>query len=127
MSYPWLNIPANQRTSAPNLANHNARMDYERSSVLLLLRGPLLFTPQGWVVLLTALLCWAWVVYALFTREAPLSEALQGRAVSMLSLWPFLVFLFYVRLCTPHFQPSWNKAMLLAISAASLPALELLR
>ena len=101
-------------------------MDYERSSVVSLLRGPLLFTPQGWVVLSTALLCWSWVGYAWLSYEAGPEEALLNRAISLFSLWPFLVFLFYVRLCTPHFQASWSKTFLLALSAASLPVLELL-
>jgi hypothetical protein len=102
-------------------------MDYERSSVVSLLRGPLLFTPQGWVVLATALLCWSWVAYLWLAHEAGLIDALQTRDVSLFGLWPFLVFLFYVRLCTPHFHSSWFKTFLLTLSAAFLPALELLR
>jgi hypothetical protein len=102
-------------------------MDYERSSVVSLLRGPLLFTPQGWVVLATALLCWTGVAYVWLTHEAGPMEAFQSRTVALFGLWPFLVFLFYVRLCTPHFQASWSQTMLLTVSAASLPVLEWLR
>jgi hypothetical protein len=102
-------------------------MDYLRSSVLSLLRGPLLFTPQGWVVLATAILCWSWIGYLWFGRGAEIATISGDRELLIFSTWPFVVFLFYLRLCSPHFQASWTQSLLLAITAVSLPVFEVLR
>jgi hypothetical protein len=98
-------------------------MDYTRSSVISLVRGPLFFTPQGWVVLLTLVACWSWAAVVWSTGNGwPFGDDVE-RALAMLLAWPFLVLLFYVRLCLPHFLASWNNTALLAISALGLPLL----
>ena len=102
-------------------------MDYARTSVLSLLRGPLLFTPQGWVVIVTALLSWSWVGYLWFAGGTGVTAGGRDRELLLFSVWPALVFLFYVRLCIPHFQASWSQSLQLAIAAAALPAFEVLR
>ena len=100
-------------------------MDYARSSITALLRGPLLFTPQGWVVLTTLVLCWIGAVFAWGTGNTYFFSGELDRVLMIMGLWPLSVFLFYVRLCSPHFQPSWNQAGFIAIAALSLPAYEI--
>jgi len=102
-------------------------MDYERSSVFSLLRGPLLLTPQGWVVLITAATCWAAAIYLGITGGLGSLTQEPGRTLTLLLTWPFLVFLFYIRLCKPQFQSSWKQSALLAASALAMPGVELLR
>lgn len=97
-------------------------MDYTRSPILSLLRGPLLFTPQGWVVVFTLVACWSWaaVVWASGNNTWPFGADV-GRTLGQLIVWPLLVFLFYIRLCMPHFRTSWRDTALLALSALALP------
>lgn len=94
-----------------------APMDYTHQSVSSLLRGPLLFTPQGWVVLASigvyltiALLCW------LGALNHPLAKNLSY-VLSFCIFWPFITFLLFVRSSAPYFSPSWLQAMFVAIGA----------
>src|SRR6218665_221213 len=103
------------------LPNPNLAMDHLRSPVLSLLRGPLLFTPQGWVVLLTLLACGAGAAVVWAGGSVWPFGPDAGRALSLLLAWPVLVFLFYIRLCMPHFRASWRDTALLTMSALSLP------
>jgi hypothetical protein len=102
-------------------------MDYTRASILSLLRGPLLFTPQGWVVLATALISWLLLADARLSSQPLVFHQLSERGAALLGAWPILVFLFYVRLCMPHFRSSKLQALLLMASALALPLFELLK
>lgn len=102
-------------------------MDYTNSSVLALLRGPLLFTPQGWVVLATCISGWSLAGISWLVGGPIYFSGTEDREQALLLVWPFLVFLFYIQLCMPHFQASWRRALALGISAASLPAFELFK
>ncbi|MCZ8073092.1 MAG: hypothetical protein O9341_03080 [Paucibacter sp.] len=102
-------------------------MDYTRKSILALFRGPLLYTPQGWVVLTTALISWLLFADARLHSEPLVIHQLSDRGAALLGIWPVLVFLFYVHLCMPHFRRSWRQTMLLLLSALSLPVVELLK
>jgi hypothetical protein len=92
------------------------------SPVSSLLRGPLVRTPQGWVTVASAIASWFWAAYVVATGASEPIAQEPGRAVTLLIIWPFLVFLFYVRLSMPHFRSSWVQACLLAVSALALPA-----
>ena len=124
---PPLNSNVRRRIRArthPHLSENRLRMDHTRSSVFSLLRGPLLFTPQGWIVLANSISCWS-LIGASWLIHAPIHFAeMENRTALLLGAWPIVVFLFYVRLCMPHFQTSWVQTVLLGISAASLPAFE---
>jgi hypothetical protein len=96
-------------------------MDYTQSSVLALLRGPLLSTPQGWCVVLTAVAYWLWAaIMALTGAHWPFKHG-TGQGIAGLIFWPLLMFLLYVRMCMPEFQASWSKAAQLVVAALSLP------
>lgn len=96
-------------------------MDYARQSVASLLRGPLLFTPQGKVVLFTWVVFWAWGAYVLYTGSALPFKKDVGSALVIAASWPFIVFLLFVRGSMPYFKASWGKACYLALVAAALP------
>jgi len=100
-------------------------MDYLRSSPAFLVRGPLLFTPQGWTVLATAAGCWTLAAVVWLTGSPVLISGGTDRGLLLLLAWPLLVFMFYLRLCMPHFQASWRETAYLAVAALSLPAYSL--
>ena len=101
-------------------------MDYTRSPVMDLLKGPLLFTPQGWVVLAICGACWSWAAFSWLTDSPVVIGQDASKGLVMLLAWPLLVFLFYVRVCMPHFKASWAKTAYLVAAAVALPALVLL-
>lgn len=102
-------------------------MDYTRTTVFTLLRGPLMFTPQGWVVLATSAACWSWAAYLWLSGSSIIGAHEAERELVLLLAWPLLVFLFYVRLCMPHFRASWTQTAYLAVTAVSLPAFVLIQ
>jgi hypothetical protein len=96
-------------------------MDYLRSSVMHLLRGPLLYTPQGWVVLATAAIGWGFASVAWVTGLSIFGEQLTGKELTLALVWPLLVFMFYLNLCAPHFKASRSHTAHLTVSALALP------
>jgi len=97
-------------------------MDYTRESVAALIRGPLVSTPQGRVVIASAVayaaLAFAFLVLGL---PPPLSKSI-GSTVVVCASWPFVVFLQFVAQGLPSFLPSLSGAVFLALCAAA-PAL----
>ena len=92
-------------------------MTYESQPVVNLLRGPLLRTPQGWVVL--AGLCSYLLLALLFSLEAikpPLGKDISS-AVVICFFWPLITFLFFCKEGAPNFEPSWRQAALVGICA----------
>jgi hypothetical protein len=97
-------------------------MDYTRESVSILIRGPLTSTPQGVVVIASAVtyvaLAFAFVVLGL---TPPLGKSTSS-AVVVCASWPFIVFLQFVAQGLPSFRPSLGRAAFIALCAAA-PAL----
>jgi hypothetical protein len=93
--------------------------DYSSQSIASLLRGPLISTPQGWVVVASAVL-YAVLALALtvFGLSPPLGKSL-GWALGLCIAWPFIVFLMFIKIGLPSFAPSWNRAAFLTVCAAA--------
>lgn len=95
-------------------------MDYGKLPVTELLRGPLLHTPQGLVVVICAIayLSSAGIVW-LFQLPPPIGKTREIFFIVCIS-WPFIVFLMFVRDSTADFRSSWATATWVAIYG-SLP------
>ncbi|MGN6829869.1 hypothetical protein [Paucibacter sp. M5-1] len=102
-------------------------MNYASSPIRWLLQGPLLFTPQGWVVLASALTYWSWGAYVWITGQVPLFWKDASDALTLLLAWPFVVFLCYVRSSSPHSQASWWETFHLLLCVLALPVFALIR
>jgi hypothetical protein len=97
-------------------------MDYTHAPVSLLLRGPLLTTPQGWVCIGASA---AYIGAALFfslTETVPPFGWSRGKTSTLFAVWPALLFLYFIKDNLPDFSPSWKAAGWHAF-IASLPLL----
>jgi hypothetical protein len=96
--------------------------DYGRLPVTELLRGPLLHTPQGLAVIgcSIAWLCAAGVVW-LFQWPPPIGRSREVFYV-LCVLWPFILFVLFIRHSTSDFRSSWGTAAWIAFYGA-LPVL----
>jgi len=92
-------------------------MDYDRRPVTELLRGPLLHTPQGWVVIATGLLYAVAALLGWFFGVNLLVAKSSSAFFVLCVAWPFITFLYFVRSSAPHFAPSKARAVELAITA----------
>ena len=85
-------------------------MDYTRSSVSALFRGPIRSTPQGCaLVMLSAIYLIGAALALSFSGIAPASLKLASFA-GWCAFMPVLLFLFYVKNNQPDFAPSKSKA-----------------
>lgn len=93
-------------------------MDYGRLPVTDLLRGPLLHTPQGRAVLFWAIayLSAAAVVW-LFQLPPPIGKTREV-FIALCVVWPFIVFLMFIRHSTSDFRSSWPTAAWVAFYGA---------
>lgn len=92
-------------------------MNYSNQPIGALLRGPLLKTPQGQIVLIT-LLCYCALaaLIALDVVAPPLGKTV-GSAVVTCVAWPLIVFLFFVKQGAPDFRSSfWDAVTLIAVA-----------
>lgn len=97
-------------------------MDYTNQSVSALIRGPLVGTPQGWVVVASAIAYAALALaFFVFGLTPPMGKSVGGAVVTCAS-WPGVTFLLFVKHGLPSFAPSWRGALFLAVGAAA-PAL----
>jgi ABC-type lipoprotein release transport system permease subunit len=92
-------------------------MSYAHLPVSQLLKGPLLHTPQGWVVLASigiylGLACLLWLGFI----APPAGKNIEASVVACL-FWPLITFLFFVKTNLPDFQASWSKTFLVAVAA----------
>jgi len=97
-------------------------MNYARESVGTLLRGPLLSTPQGFVVI-ASVVAYAALAFAFLALglTPPFGKSIAS-AVIVCASWPFIVFLQFVASGLPSFTPSLSRAAFLTLCAA-VPAL----
>jgi hypothetical protein len=93
--------------------------DYSNQSIAALLRGPLISTPQGWVVV-ASVIFYAVLALALtvFGFSPPLGKSL-GWALGLCAAWPFIVFLVFIKIGLPSFAPSWTRAAFLTVCASA--------
>jgi hypothetical protein len=93
-------------------------MDYMNQPVTAVLTGPLLRTPQGWVVLaFSVFYFFGALLFGTFDVEPPLAFRTQN-LVGMCVAWPFLLFMYFVKEGAPSFVPSPTRAAWLAFLAA---------
>jgi hypothetical protein len=92
-------------------------MDYTRQSVSALFSGPLLHTPQGWVVLaFSAVYFFGALLFGVFDVEPPF--ALRTPDVVFICIsYPFILFLFFVKNGIPSFVPSLSGTAWLSFYA----------
>jgi hypothetical protein len=97
-------------------------VDYGRLPVSRLLRGPLLHTPQGLVVVAWtgAYLLAALVAY--LVGWSPWQGKFQSGFIALCFAWPVIVFVMFIRDNHPEFKRSWGRATWLVIYGA-LPML----
>lgn len=96
-------------------------MDWGRSSLSGFFRGPVVNTPEGWIVLTGSALSWA---FALLGWQVPewtgITPTRIPVAVTLFALWPICLFTFYVRVCFPDFRPRVST-IVSVLCAAILP------
>ena len=92
-------------------------MDYGALPVTALIRGPLLHTPQGLVVLAaSALYLIAATLIAVGLLPAPFRWPTWS-TVGLFVFWPFVMFLLFVKWNQPDFRASWPAAVWLLLCA----------
>lgn len=92
-------------------------MSYDRLPVTELLRGPVLRTPQGWVVLASAVLYASVALLAFFGGVHPSLGKTTGAVLVLCAFWPLITFLVFVRSSSPTFGASFPKAAYVAAVA----------
>jgi hypothetical protein len=80
-------------------------LDYGRRPVGDLLRGPLLHTPQGIVLVIVAGVYWVAAMLFWSGVLAPVPSVESPALVC--ALWPLLMFVMFVYHSSPGFAPSW--------------------
>jgi hypothetical protein len=85
-----------------------------------LFRGPILHTPEGLIMLFGSM---ASIVFALLSFFLPslvgLATSRSAINATTFGMWPVLLFVAYVRLCAPHFQPSIFSSLIVLVMAGS--------
>jgi hypothetical protein len=94
-------------------------MDYSAQSVTALLRGPLITTPQGWVVIFAAIVYFTLAVTFGAFDLAPQLVKSPSVAITICIFWPFIVFLQFVKSGLPSFKPSILSAVITGLYAAA--------
>jgi hypothetical protein len=97
-------------------------MDYTREPVSSLLRGPLIHTPQGIVVVFSSILYLMAAALFSFTDITPPFGYSSAKTVVFCIGWPVIMFMLYIKKNLPQFEPSWSEAGFLAF-CSPLPVL----
>jgi hypothetical protein len=92
-------------------------VDYSKQSVAAVIRGPLVHTPQGLVVILAGVVYFGLALVFGATGITPPADQSTGSAVFFCLFWPFVLFLLFVKHGVPSFNPSWGNAAFLALCA----------
>ncbi|MFM2058704.1 MAG: hypothetical protein RLY71_3089 [Pseudomonadota bacterium] len=94
-------------------------MNYTNRSVADLVKGPLVHTPQGWIVMLTICIYAAYAVaHLLGTAPIQLTRSREAE-LALCVFWPCITCLFFVRHNLPDFTPSWSRAAQVAACAVA--------
>ncbi len=81
-------------------------MDWGHSSLSSFFRGPVMGTPEGWIVLTGGTLSLAFAFLGwLVPGWIGISTARIPVAVTLFAVWPICLFTIYVRVCSPDFRP----------------------
>ena len=94
-------------------------MDYLRQPVGALIRGPLLRTPQGLVVLLFTTVYLVAAALCEFWGIVPWAGWSPERFTTLCLGWPVILFVFFVRDNQPCFLPSWSNSAWLCLCGAA--------
>lgn len=92
-------------------------MNYAHRPITEFLRGPLLRTPQGWVVLASLAFYWLLALLMLLTGFNPLPTKEGGGSVVLALLYPLVVFVYFVRFAMPEFRFSASDSAILLLAA----------
>ncbi len=102
---------AARRTGDPALGWYGA-------SLTAFLRGPVLHTPEGFIVLAGSAAIWMFSLLAWFAPTwVGLNPARAAVNATGFALWPILLFVLYVKWSAPHFQPNVFTRIVLLIWA----------
>ena len=96
-------------------------------SVGAFIRGPLVHTPQGIVVLAFSVLYFVIAAMLAFGFIAPPSPWLPANLLGLCLTWPFILVLLFIRSDFPVFSPSWGSAAWLGVCAVAPGAFTLWR
>ncbi len=92
-------------------------MDYSAQSVTALFKGPLITTPQGWVVISAAIVYFTLAItFGVFDLAPPLVKS-PSVAITICIFWPLIVFLQFVRSGLPSFRPSLSSTAIVGLYA----------
>lgn len=84
-------------------------------------RGPILHTPEGNILLIGTAISLVFALLAwFFSALVGLNPSRSAINTTIFSMWPVLLFSFYVKFCAPHFRPSLYT-MLLMLCATGAP------
>ncbi len=86
-------------------------MDYSRQPIGRLFRGPLLHTPQGIVLLISiAIYLLGAALFAFFDVPTPFDWSVD-KSVTVFIVWPFMLFMLFIKQNLPEFLPSRSGAI----------------
>jgi hypothetical protein len=86
-------------------------------SVGAFIRGPLIHTQQGIVVVVFSVLYLIAASLFAFSGVTPPSPWRQVNAIGLCLVWPFVIVLAFIRTDFPAFSPSWRSALWLSVWA----------
>jgi len=92
-------------------------MDHLHSPITDFLRGPLLSTPQGWVVIGFSAIYLIFGFLILWIGLPQIFSLKTDVLATICFLWPGILFLYFVRVSSPSFFPSFLEAAWLCFYA----------
>lgn len=96
-------------------------MGWYGESVSAVFRGPVLHTPEGWVLIAGSITSLVLAILACFAPSWVALNPIRSSAnAALFGLWPVLLFVAYVKFCGPDFQPS-RFGLLMMVCAAGFP------
>jgi hypothetical protein len=91
-------------------SNVSRSMAYDHRPVTDLLRGPLLHTPQGWVVVATTVFYAGLALAGAYFGVSPSLAKSPSAFFVVCVAWPMITFLFFVRSSSPNFGASKTRS-----------------
>ena len=90
-------------------------MDIEQQPIKIFIREAMLRTPQGLVVLASFIVNWVLVLLTILTNLTfILPESGPALIYVVIFPWPFIVFLIFVQLSSPHYYASMSTTLISA-------------